>query len=105
MAESVHLPNTVSCSDQRKRMQPVLGQSKRITAEYKGVKTATTRRSTSSTVEQVGIKNVDHVVVSAKTVAENGTTLKIFKMICIGVALSTVISTATFGGIIFNLVS
>ena len=101
MAEPVHLPNAVSCSDQRKKMQPVLGQSKRITAEYNRVKTATTRRSTSSTVEQVGIKNVDHLVVGA----ENGTKLKILKMICIGVALSTVISTATFGGIIFNLVS
>ena len=105
MDESVHLPNEVSCSNQRLNGPPILGQNKRITAEYKRVNATSTRRSRSSTIEPVGTGNIDNVTAGAKTVAENGTTLKILKLVCIGLSVSTIISTATFGGMIHNLVS
>ena len=110
MESSFNLPNEVNCSNKRNSSKNNLEQNEMITAEYNRVKTASKR---SNKVEQAGTKNdepdwtenIDDVAGGAKTLAQHGTALKILKVVCVGVAVSTVISTAAFGGVIYNLVS
>ena len=110
MESSFNLPNEVNSSNKRKSSKNNLEQNEMITGEYKRVNTASKR---SNKDEQTGTKNdepvwtenIDNVAGGAKTLAQHGTALKILKVVCVGVVVSTFISTAVFGGVIYNLVS
>ena len=113
MQSSFQLPNEVNCSNKRNSPQTNLEQNKMIATERKRVSTDSTRIARSSegvpigtrNVESFGTRNVVNVACGAKTLAQHETTLKILKLVCVVFAVSTVISTATFGGILYNLVS
>ena len=59
----------------------------------------------SNRIVAVEIGTIDNAPVESKNVVSNTKTLHILKIVCIGVVISTVASTATFAGIISNQVS
>ena len=103
MEQSFQLPNEVCCSNGKESeiSYTVLDQ----TNECKKVSTVSTSVSGSSKIKPVKIGNDTGAAVDSTTLAEQATALRRLKWISAFLAISTLINSATFGGLMHTLVS
>ena len=107
MKESFQLPNEVFCSTGgvSGSVQNALNKKRMAIDGIKKVSVVSTSISRSSKINPVNIESDNGMAAGAKTLTEQATTLRRLKLVCIFLAMSTAIITATFGGLIHTLVS
>ena len=100
MEASFPLPNEV-CGSNNKGSRTTLAD----TRKYNNVTTMKTSIARPSRTKSPEPAWNDDVIAGTKKIAELATTLKILKLACVCLAITTVINSATFGGLIQSLVS
>ena len=110
MEKTFQLPNEVSCSDgveseTAHNAHNAENRTKITTSEYKKVAALSTSSiSRPSKVTPDKIEGDERVAVDASTLAKQATALRRLKWISALLAISTVINSATFGGLTHSLV-
>ena len=100
MEQSFTLPNEV-CGSKNKGSRTTLA----VTRKYNKVSTMKTSVARPSKTMSAEPAWNDDAIAGTRKIAELATTLKILKLACVCLAITTVINSATFGGLIKSLVS